>query len=135
MVTSHFCRQLRDLQAKVQDETFVAQTNVFLSFQRQTQAQGNELEKARKMAEGLQRECDSLKHNMIGLYQQVRLHQYIFLASHRLNQDPRGSQRVTLKLFHHWRTALLQVEADHDVSPLELANQPSTSAFDERRGD
>ena len=64
-------RQLRELQAKIQEETFVSQTNVYQSCHRQLQAQSGELEKARKIAEGLQRECESYKHAMQGLMQQV----------------------------------------------------------------
>lgn len=66
------CRQLRDLQAKIQEETFVSQTSAYQTCQRQLQGQSSELEKARKIAEGLQRECESYKHSMQGLMQQVK---------------------------------------------------------------
>lgn len=49
----------------------MSQTSVYLNSQRQMQAQGSELEKARKMVETLQRECEGLKHSMQGLLQQV----------------------------------------------------------------
>ncbi len=65
-------RQLREAQAKLQDESFVAATPTFQVVQRQAAAAGTELEKARRLLEGMQRESDACKHSMQGLVQQVR---------------------------------------------------------------
>lgn len=65
------CRQLREAQAKLQDESFVAGTAAFQVVQRQAAASSAELEKARRMLEGMQRETDACKHSMQGLMQQV----------------------------------------------------------------
>ena len=55
----------------MQDESFVTQAAVYQVVQQQLQAQTAELDKARKIMEGLQRECEGYKHSIQGLVQQV----------------------------------------------------------------
>ena len=91
-------RQLRDVQAKVQDESHVSQTGAYLAMQRHAQVQGTELEKARKMLESLQRECEGYKHATQGLMQQVSESEERLPDSHKILKLIRDNLQVRLQL-------------------------------------
>ena len=83
----------------MQDESFVTQAAVYQIVQQQLQAQTAELDKARKIMEGLQRECEGYKHSIQGLVQQVCGFQRSFQALRLICLH----HHIQFHLFH-WRT-------------------------------
>lgn len=55
----------------MQDESFVQQTSTYHALQRQLQSQSAEFDKARRLLEAAQRECEGCKHSVQGLMHQV----------------------------------------------------------------